>query len=161
YNFRFDADVAPATGTVTVGYFKPGAPTSFTITTVTPGLCFGAADGAPCNDGNACTGTDTCQSGTCTGANPVVCTASDQCHLASTCNTMSGPGSDPGAPDGAACSDGNACTQTDTCQAGACTGANPVVCTASDVCHVAGTCDQGTGLCSNPAAPDGTACDDG
>ena len=31
-----------------------------------------------------------------------------------------------------ACSDGNGCTQTDTCQSGACVGANPVVCTASD-----------------------------
>ncbi|MFN7132530.1 MAG: Ig-like domain-containing protein, partial [Myxococcales bacterium] len=37
-------------------------------------------NGAACNDGNACTQTDTCQSGTCTGGNPVVCTPSSQCH---------------------------------------------------------------------------------
>jgi hypothetical protein len=36
-----------------------------------------------------------------------------------------------------------------------------VVCTASDQCHVAGTCDSGSGLCSDPAAPNGTTCDDG
>src|SRR5207247_9484497 len=52
--------------------------------------------------------------------------------------------------DGTACNDGNACTQTDTCQAGACVGSNPVVCSASDQCHVAGTCDTATGVCSNP-----------
>ena len=41
--------------------------------------------------------------------------------------------------------------------AGACVGASPVVCVASDQCHVAGTCDPATGACSNPAAPDGVA----
>src|SRR4029079_16661153 len=35
-----------------------------------------------------------------------------------------------------------------------------VVCSASDQCHVAGSCDPGTGTCSDPAAPDGTACSD-
>jgi hypothetical protein len=63
--------------------------------------------------------------------------------------------------DGSSCSDGNACTQTDTCQSGTCAGANPVICTASDPCHAVGLCDPGTGVCSNPAAPDGTACNDG
>src|SRR5438445_540209 len=37
---------------------------------------------------------------------------------------------------------------------------NPVVCTALDQCHDAGTCDTGTGLCSDPAKDDGTPCDD-
>ena len=36
-----------------------------------------------------------------------------------------------------------------------------VTCTALDQCHIAGTCDPATGICSNPVAPDGTACDDG
>ena len=36
-----------------------------------------------------------------------------------------------------------------------------VTCTASDQCHVAGTCDPQTGTCSTPNAPNGTACDDG
>src|SRR6266480_7805373 len=34
------------------------------------------ANGTSCNDGNACTQTDSCQSGTCVGSNPVTCTAS-------------------------------------------------------------------------------------
>src|SRR5262249_44817494 len=36
----------------------------------------------------------------------------------------------------------------------------PVVCPAPDQCHVAGTCDTSTGVCSNPNATDGTSCDD-
>jgi TolB protein len=89
--------------------------------------------GLACDDGNACTSVDACDHGICRG--------SDR-------------------PDGTSCSDGNACTQTDSCQQGACTGANPVICSASDQCHVTGTCDTATGSCSQPAAPDGSACDD-
>ena len=120
-----------------------------------------APNGTACSDGSACTQTDTCQSGTCTGSNPVVCTAQDQCHVAGTCNPANGQCSDPAAPDGAACNDGNACTQTDTCQSGTCTGSNPVVCTALDQCHVAGTCNTSTGQCTNPTKANGTACSDG
>ncbi|MEZ4311933.1 MAG: DNRLRE domain-containing protein [Polyangiaceae bacterium] len=49
----------------------------------------------------------------------------------------------------------------------ACPGACPpdlcdgVVCSAQDACHDVGACDPATGLCSNPASPDGKACDDG
>ncbi len=127
------------------------------------GVCSNPAapDGAACNDANACTQTDTCQSGACTGSNPVVCTASDACHDAGTCDPGTGQCSNPPKPNGVACNDANACTQTDTCQSGACTGSNPVVCTASDQCHDAGTCNPATGQCSNPSKPDGTACDDG
>src|SRR5439155_14151142 len=97
-----------------------------------------AADGSSCNDGNACTQTDTCQTGTCTGANPIVCAAPDQCHQAGVCDPATGTCSYAPKADGTACNDGNGCTQSDTCQAGVCTGSNPVVCTALDQCHVAG-----------------------
>jgi RHS repeat-associated protein len=119
------------------------------------------ANGTTCSDGNACTQTDTCQSGTCTGGNPVTCTAQDQCHGVGTCNTSTGACSNPALANGAACNDGNACTQTDTCQSGTCTGGNPVTCVASDQCHGVGTCNTSTGVCSNPALANGTACNDG
>ena len=118
-----------------------------------------ATNGTACNDGNACTQTDTCQSGTCTGANPVTCTASDPCHTAGTCNTSTGACSNPVAANGTACNDGNACTQTDACQSGTCTGIEPGhvhgerrVPHGRDVQH-----DDG---CSNPAAASGTTCGD-
>jgi len=129
----------------------------------TTGICSDPAktNGANCSDGNACTQTDTCQTGLCTGTNPKTCTASDQCHEAGTCNTATGICSDPAKSNGSACSDGNACTQTDTCQTGACTGSNPKACAASDQCHSAGTCNSSTGICSDPPIADGTSCNDG
>ncbi len=120
-----------------------------------------ASNGTSCSDGNACTQTDTCQTGVCTGASPVTCSASDSCHTVGTCNTGTGVCSNPNASNGTSCSDDNACTQTDACQAGVCTGASPVTCTALDQCHTAGVCNNGTGLCSNPSASNGTGCNDG
>lgn len=126
------------------------------------GACSNPAkkDGTACADTSLCTQTDTCQAGVCTGANPISCTASDQCHTAGTCVAATGKCSNPAKKDGTACVDSSLCTQTDTCQAGSCTGSNPVVCPASDQCHDAGTCDATTGTCSNPAKPDATPCND-
>jgi MYXO-CTERM domain-containing protein len=118
-------------------------------------------DGAACGDGNACTQSDSCQAGVCTGTNPVVCPPPDQCHMAGVCDVTTGICSNPAKADGTSCDDGNACTQTDTCQAGACKGESPVVCAALDQCHDVGTCDPATGMCSNPAKADNAPCDDG
>lgn len=123
--------------------------------------CDGTNDGATCDDGNACTQTDTCQAGVCVGANPLVCTALDQCHNAGTCNPATGSCSNPVKLDGSPCSDGNACTRTDSCQAGICVGANPVVCSALDQCHTVGSCNTSTGICSNPIKANGSPCSDG
>src|SRR5206468_1249706 len=102
------------------------------------------AGGTACNDGNACMQTDTCQAGSCVGGNPVICAASDQCHLAGICDTTTGVCSNPAKAEGTECNDGNGCEQSDTCQAGSCVGGNPVICAASDQCHVVGTCDTTT-----------------
>ncbi|MBI5533646.1 MAG: hypothetical protein HY898_13080 [Deltaproteobacteria bacterium] len=136
--------------------------TTDTCTTAT-GVCNHAPvqNGTTCNDGNGCTQTDTCLSGACVGSNLVVCTASDQCHNVGVCQPATGTCTNPPKANGTSCNDTNACTQTDTCQAGTCTGANPITCTASDACHVAGTCDPQSGICSNPPANNGTACNDG
>lgn len=102
-----------------------------------------------------------CGAGTfcCAGACIANCTPSDQCHVAGTCNPASGTCTNPPASNGTPCTGTNRCFQTYTCQAGVCTGSNPVVCTPSDQCHVAGTCAPETGTCSNPSAPDGTPCE--
>lgn len=80
------------------------------------------AEGAPCDDANACTQTDTCQSGVCVGSNPVVCAASDACHDVGTCNTGAGSCSNPSKADGTACSTGictaGVCTPPDTTSSG-------------------------------------------
>ncbi len=112
--------------------------------------CYGAADGTACNDGNACTQTDTCQAGKCVGANPVVCPSTNPCQ-ANACNPATGTCSVAPLPNGTACDDGNLCTQTSSCSNGWCIGANPIQCKAEDPCHLPGVCDASTGTCSQGA----------
>lgn len=120
--------------------------------------CGGRPNGTFCTDNNACTQVDQCQSGSCQGSSPIICAALDQCHLAGTCASSTGICSNPAKTNGSACNDGNACSQTDTCQAGTCTGANPKVCVATDGCHSPGTCAPSTGICSNPVKPGDAVC---
>ena len=119
--------------------------------------CVYTPNTSSCDDGNACTAGDACADGACVGGDPTVCDDGNPCTDDS-CN----PGSGCVYTDNSnACDDGNACTVGDTCGSGSCQGGAPVVCTALDQCHVAGVCDTGTGVCSDPNAPDGTTCDDG
>jgi hypothetical protein len=92
-----------------------------------------------------------------------VCVAPDACHDPGQCDPTSGNcGSAPPKPDGTTCNDGNPCTQSDSCQAGVCVGASPVLCAAPDACHEAAQCDPKTGECGvAPLSPDGTSCSDG
>ena len=106
--------------------------------------------------------TTTCTgSGVCAVGNQGACPATDQCHVAGTCDMQAGTCSNPEKANGNVCDDGNVCTQSDACLSGGCVGANPVTCVASGPCHLAGTCDPASGACSNPPAPNGTACSDG
>jgi hypothetical protein len=124
------------------------------------GQCSNAAkaDGTSCSDGNACTQNDSCQAGACTSGSPVVCGGGDACHEAGVCNPETGQCVNAPKPNGTSCSDGNACTQNDSCQAGTCTPGAAVTCGGGDACHEAGVCNPQTGQCSNPAKPNGTAC---
>jgi cysteine-rich repeat protein len=63
------------------------------------------ADGATCDDGNACTRSDSCRKQECVGSERVTCQASDACHLVGECDERSGACSDPPMPqlDMAAC----------------------------------------------------------
>ncbi len=122
-----------------------------------------------CNDGFTCT-VDTCDPDTlaCTNT-PMDSLCNDQCTtgtcLADPDDTVEDPVTGcidiTPVPDDTPCVDADLCTTGDTCTAGVCGGGTPVGCTPLDDCHVAGTCDSGTGLCSNPPAPDAMSCDDG
>lgn len=118
------------------------------------------ANGVACNDGNACTQTDTCQGGTCVGSNPVMCTALDQCHNVGTCNPATGICSNPLKSSGAACDDGNKCTSNDSCDsAGNCVGTSVSVddqkaCTFD-------SCDPATGAITHTPAVSDAECSSG
>ena len=148
------------------------------------GLCVHPFNSNPCNDGNLCTQTDSCQNGSCVGQNPVTCTALDQCHDVGVCNPTTGQCSHPAKPNGAGCDDGLFCTVNDACRDGICAG-EPNDCSQltgpclmgicdedADTCHLAGPkpagtdcepCGQcdGQGACLPSSARAGDACDDG
>jgi hypothetical protein len=107
----------------------------------TDGQCVhpAVANGTSCNDGNACTATDSCQTGVCVGMSPKLCTALDACHVAGTCDPATGTCSNPTAPDGKSCDDGTICTTGDVCQAGSCTGVG-LTCTTPATCDAIGVC---------------------
>jgi len=92
--------------------------------------CQVKANGASCDDGNACTAVDTCQGGSCQPGGAVQCSA---CQL---CDTVSGCGP---VADGTPCDDADACTNNDRCASGSCSGTmiscDPcLACDAADGC---------------------------
>ena len=129
-----------------------------------------AADDAGCDDARTCSTGDHCSAGTCVAGDVSGCTctvdsdcpAVGQCQQSVSCDVSSGTCVYVNLPDDAGCDDGSLCTAGEHCVSGAC-GAptSTVACAALDSCHVAGTCDPATGVCSNPIATAGTACDDG
>ena len=113
---------------------------------------------AECDDGSACTHTDLCQGGKCVGTDAVVCPLPvDECHD-SICDPSTGSCTNPNTEDGTPCVNGPLCMQSSACEAGVCTGVEPVACAPLDACHSEGTCDPTTGQCSHPLLPDGTPC---
>ncbi len=77
-------------------------------------------NGVSCDDGNACTQTDACKKGVCTGSNAVVCVALDECHVPGVCDPATGRCSDPAALDGTTCDAGLAGLEVRACASGAC-----------------------------------------
>ncbi|MBI5610891.1 MAG: hypothetical protein HY902_18575 [Deltaproteobacteria bacterium] len=119
------------------------------------GVCLAVADtstAAPCDDGNACTASDACSQGVCTGnwlgcddGNP--CT-DDSCQAADGCNH---------APNTVQCSDGSVCTTGDVCSGGSCKAGGSLACEDDNPCTADG-CDATKGCQYSPKS--GT-CDDG
>ena len=103
---------------------------------VTVSECVSSQDGAPCSDGNACTGPDTCSGGTCVGG-PSVCACQSSADCGDNNPCTDDACQNPGTPTAtcvhvnntAPCSDGNACTRNDACQAGICVGTADPACT--------------------------------
>jgi cysteine-rich repeat protein len=120
-------------------------------------LCQYEPSGSPCRgDGGGCT-LDLCDAaGICTHhtlnagmeCRPAVgmCDVSEHCDGISTVCPM-----DAKQPDGTPCEDGTVCTRIDTCQAGICTGADPLDCNDEKEC-TQDSCDARVG-CVNSGIP--------
>ncbi len=92
-------------------------------------------EGSGCDDGDRCTQTDSCQSGTCLGSNSLTCVASDQCHIAGTCDPETGRCLNPTAAAGTPCDDHVKCTAADVCVTGSCVG-SAINCSDGDRCTI-------------------------
>src|SRR2546428_172475 len=130
----------------------------------TTGVCSNPnkANGSTCNDNNACTSGETCQSGTCgSPTSTVTFTTLDQCHVARICYRTPASAWKTNKANGGTCTDNNACASGETCFFF--NDAAPTeIYTLSlhDALPIAGTCDTTTGVCSNPNKANGTTCND-
>jgi hypothetical protein len=113
--------------------------------------CLHANNSAACDDGNACTGSDTCTLGACVG---VVLTCDDNNPCTSdSCNGGCVHSGNSGGP----CTDSNVCTPVDTCDLGVCVGAGSLNCDDNNACTT-DSCDPFNGCVH---AANTLACDDG
>lgn len=115
-------------------------------------------NGTTCDDGNLCSTGNTCQGGACSAGTAVVCTASDSCHNAGTCNPLTGLCSSPPKEDGSVCGDGDACNGNETCQQGSCVPGTPVLVDDDNPCTTDYCGDDG--LAHHDNVGDGTLCND-
>ncbi len=118
-------------------------------------------DGTACDDGNACTQTDICLAGQCTGSDPRTCGNSAVCVGDAVCDPATGLCTGEMTPNGTTCDDDNACTSGDACTEGVCQGTATFECPAPKECHAEGLCNPATGTCDQPALPDGSICPTG
>ena len=94
------------------------------------GNCTAKQFDGPCDDGNACTKSDNCVEGKCSGPQ-VDCDDKNTCST-DICDTVKGCQHLPKLG-GTSCDDGIGCTTNDKCDGGVCTGTNSCVACQSDV----------------------------
>ncbi len=84
-------------------------------------LCEADAD---CDDGSACSGSETCSDGFCVHQDPIDCGHLDADCTVGSCDADSGECVSVPRHDGTTCDDGLWCTEGDSCEAGQCGGAD-------------------------------------
>ncbi len=120
-----------------------------------------ASDGTFCDDGDHCTLSTTCSSGTCGGGSARDCSAqNDPCNRG-VCDSAQAACVKEPYTDNRACDDGLYCTLDDSCVAGRCEGGSPRPCADVSFCR-AGACDEDADACtSGSPIREGEGCDDG
>ncbi|MFT5431016.1 MAG: hypothetical protein ACI9OJ_001695, partial [Myxococcota bacterium] len=126
--------------------------------------CFSQpVSGGSCNDGSACTESDSCANGVCSGVLAVACNDQNPC-TADACEPTTGACAS--IPQPGTCNDGDSCTKNDACYSGGCSG-EPVTCNDGDNCTLdactAGTCQNAPVDCDdgNPCTTDVCSQNDG
>ncbi len=154
-----DADPCTLDDTCVNGSCQPGAPKVCEDSNPctedscnSNGDCVFVPVAASCDDGNQCTGPDSCLGGKCQPGAVLKCNDGNLCTDDS-CDPIEGC---QYVPNGNACTDGNACTLDDVCAGGKCVGAGTLECGDVNPC-TDDSCDPLLG-CQN--IPNNAACDD-
>jgi hypothetical protein len=112
-----------------------------------------------CDDGDACTGVESCEpsTGKCLSGQPITCDDGDPCNGLELCAPATGKCV---AVDVIECNDGDACNGVETCDSatGTCVPGDMVICDDEDACNGLEVCDSITGEC---VKGDPVLCDDG
>src|SRR5262249_42341315 len=113
------------------------------------GSCGGAADGTPCDDGDACSPASSCLRGQCVADSVRPCrgapAGAGPCHDAPTCDPAAGTCAAPTFwSDGISCQPEDRCFQYGSCNTGACTMGTALVCGDGDSCTY-DDCDSTSG----------------
>ena len=161
-----DGNACTGTGTCSVGQCGSGqvklCPSSKVCFTATCNPLSGqceespAAQGADCDDGDACTVDETCSGSLCKG-NAAQCDDSKPCTTDS-CDSKVGC-KNVNKEELSDCDDGDMCTDSDKCLGGVCKSGPKADCDDKDPCTT-DSCDAVKGCGTAPAA-DGAGCDDG
>ena len=109
--------------------------------------------GTPCDDGNACSGIDLCQDGTCVGTSVTDCGDGNPC-TDDACDPLTGCIT---TLNSAPCDDGDVCTTGDHCHLGDCISSGALTCQDNNAC-TDDACAPETGC---QFVPNSAACDDG
>ena len=144
----FGGTAAPAlicpVGSAVTGVYGYAAAWAYQIGFTCTPLATVCATYAPvaCNDGNACTTSDTCASSACVGGAAANCDDANGC---TTDNCSTDTGCVHTITSGAICDDGNACSTGETCSAlGVCGGGNVCASCSNNVCVGPNACTSGT-----------------
>ena len=148
----------------------------------------GCLEGAPCDDGSACTVNDVCMGNVCIGepidatcddgaycngaercdvvagcvaGDPVDCSSLDDTCNAGFCNETTDTCITLPANEGGQCDDGLFCSVGEQCAGGACVSGAARDCSAQDGECLVGVCDEADDVCIAEPAHEGENCDDG
>ncbi len=111
---------------------------------------FNLPNGTTCDDKDACTNGDTCQTGKCKGGPGLICEDDNPCTVDS-CDPANGCTNTP-TNEGQKCGDADVCNGVETCANGLCTPGTPLICDDGNEC-TADECAPMIG-CINTEIPD-------
>ncbi len=112
----------------------------------------------PCEDGDLCSGSDSCQVGECVPGTAVVCSPTGDPCTSSGCDQETGACALIPLGSSVSCNDGHFCTNNDHCDAGQCVGGSQLYCPSRE-CIATPICSPADGSCGGVPEPDGTSCE--